>query len=571
MNSTFFEKSKTIADHYIQSIVFLDDKAYLKEVTQGQNIVNDLDAYKISKCFAKKNKICAIYDPETIEDIEDFKLISNKADIVILDWFIDINEELKADDDPDEEVPEDRIHGKYTLNVIKYLVDNQDNNSLKLILIYTGDVNLDEILTQISALNTSFDVNDANLELSINNIKILVRAKSNSQEESATISKDIENSNSEIKNTEKITGLSAQDLENDVEDENKAEEKRFKYLEQHNSKVLKYAELPEFLLEEFTKMTSGLLSNFALLSLTTLRQNSSKLLGLFNKDLDSAYLGHKSVLPNQNDSELLLIELFASSLIDILKYENIDNFIQSELINSYIDTIPDLNLGKFIRKNTLLQELLLSKIEDVNQRYETLLPNSLSKKEKLGFPKDSTKLFIDKNEADHIFNINKDFARLTHHKNIFLPSTTLPKLNLGTIIRSIHNNQHYYVCIQQRCDSVRITRDSERKFLFIPLNVVIDKPFNILTTEGIKLKVESKSFSLRTIKFISENNNGVVEAVNQGGKFIFNQKYRNAEDEQFEWVLDLKDLHAQRIVAEYASTLSRVGLDESEWLRNSAK
>jgi hypothetical protein len=34
--------------------------------------------------------------------------------------------------------------------------------------------------------------------------------------------------------------------------------------------------------------------------------------------------------------------------------------------------------------------------------------------------------------------------------------------------------------------------------------------------------------------------------------------------------LDLKDLHAQRIVDEYASQLSRVGLDESEWLRRGA-
>ncbi|TDD94552.1 response regulator receiver domain [Flavobacterium cellulosilyticum] len=532
MSNPFFEKSKEIANNFLQSIVFIDDKAYSGVTEDDPN--HDFDAQKVSMAFATEKKICGVYQPKTKLDIENFKSIVKKADVVILDWKIILSEDEIEDPNADDD---DDPRGIYTLDILKNIFLDISNNkeSLKLIVVYTGEIDLNEITSQIfdELIGLKPDLIKESCEVSSNNIKILIRAKSSVEDD-------------EVDN-------------------------KFNHLVGLNDKIVKYRDLPNFVLDEFTTMTSGLLSNFALLSLTTLRENSSKLLGLFNIDLDSAYLGHKSVLPNQNDSELLLIELFASSLIDILKYKNIDDFIQVELLESYIDTIPDLNLGKFIRNNTLLKELLSSKIEDVNKRYETLLPDSLNKKEKLSFSKDSTKLFIDKNEEDYIFKINKEFARLTHHKNIFLPSTTLPKLNLGTIIRSIQNNQQYYVCIQQRCDSVRIIRDSERKFLFIPLNVVIDKPFNILTTEGVKLKVESKSFSLRTIKFISENSNGVVEAVIQDGKFIFIQKYRDTSDEQFEWVLDLKDLHAQRIVAEYASTLSRVGLDESEWLRNSAK
>ncbi|MFT5250534.1 MAG: hypothetical protein ACI93P_002276 [bacterium] len=45
--------------------------------------------------------------------------------------------------------------------------------------------------------------------------------------------------------------------------------------------------------------------------------------------------------------------------------------------------------------------------------------------------------------------------------------------------------------------------------------------------------------------------------------------YNALKDEEFEWILDLKDWHAQRIVTDYAATLSRVGLNESEWLRKS--
>ncbi len=36
---------------------------------------------------------------------------------------------------------------------------------------------------------------------------------------------------------------------------------------------------------------------------------------------------------------------------------------------------------------------------------------------------------------------------------------------------------------------------------------------------------------------------------------------------KFQWILELKEAHAQRIVNNFAAQLSRVGLAESEWLR----
>lgn len=99
--------------------------------------------------------------------------------------------------------------------------------------------------------------------------------------------------------------------------------------------------------------------------------------------------------------------------------------------------------------------------------------------------------------------------------------------------------------------------------------VTDDKPFNFITQDHIKLKLETKSYSLRTLKFISSKD-GYVESKKLRGKFYFKQMYNTVKDEKFEWILDLKDLHAQRIVADYAATLSRVGLNESEWLRKSA-
>jgi hypothetical protein len=54
----------------------------------------------------------------------------------------------------------------------------------------------------------------------------------------------------------------------------------------------------------------------------------------------------------------------------------------------------------------------------------------------------------------------------------------------------------------------------------------------------------------------------------KSNNYFFLQFYKNKKiDENFKWILDLKDAHAQRIANTYAAKLSRVGLDESEWLR----
>ena len=44
-----------------------------------------------------------------------------------------------------------------------------------------------------------------------------------------------------------------------------------------------------------------------------------------------------------------------------------------------------------------------------------------------------------------------------------------------------------------------------------------------------------------------------------------------ANKETYEWVVDLKEMQAQRILNSYCAQLSRVGLNESEWLRLIAK
>ena len=539
MNTVFFEKSKEIADNFLQSIAFLDDKAF------GNNAVENMehnsnqhafDSFEISKAFAKERKVCAVYKPTTNSDIENFKEISKKADVVILDWLIVLQNFVEENEDPTADADADDPRGQYTKEIIKELVQYSGESSLKLIIIYTGEDILEAITQSVFdciSQSQKFEMKLHNCEVCSPNIRILVRAKSNGD----------------------------------------GDDVRFKQRPHLLDKILSYEDLPSFVLNEFTFMTSGLLSDFALHSLTIIRNNSHKMLNLFSKELDAAFMGNRAILPLQSDSENLLLKLFGDTISDLLHYSSISCKIQNELIDTWIDcNVNDeeftINGKKIRRTKTLLKELIHSEKENLEERFDELFKGStLSKNDKkLLRESKSTELFLNlihQNKAD---KINSDFAKLTHYKSLFLPQNVAPKLTLGTIIRSQSNNDSYYVCIQQRCDSVRLKKDEERKFLFLPLIKTENGKFHIITPDGDKLKLDKKSYSIKTIKFKCNCDEGEVKGiVSAQGKFIFKEIYEQGDT--FEWILDLKDLHSQRIVTNYVSSLSRVGLDESEWLR----
>jgi hypothetical protein len=53
MSNPFFKKSKEIANDFLQSIVFLDDRAHSISENSNQDSIHDLDVIKITKLFSK--------------------------------------------------------------------------------------------------------------------------------------------------------------------------------------------------------------------------------------------------------------------------------------------------------------------------------------------------------------------------------------------------------------------------------------------------------------------------------------------------------------------------------------
>jgi exonuclease VII small subunit len=129
----------------------------------------------------------------------------------------------------------------------------------------------------------------------------------------------------------------------------------------------------------------------------------------------------------------------------------------------------------------------------------------------------------------------------------------------------------YWLCLQPRCDCVRIK--NKREFIFIPLkklkNIEANTIFNVIiedkSSEFSKLKIISDNYEAVKLEFSSHGSpEEVIRSFEEKGDFYFKTSDSAIK---FKWIAELKDDHAQRIANNFAAQISRVGLDESEWLR----
>jgi hypothetical protein len=588
MSSTFFEKSREVANDFLQTIIFLDDKAYLKP--SGNS--DDFDALEITKHFSESKKICAVYKPTCDKDITNFIEISKKSDVIILDWEINFNEKTENNNkDEESDANKTDTRGEHTIRIInEVLSESNSPESLKLILIYTGTVNLKDIAHTIknSLKEIKIDLKKSNNDCCFYNDNVRIQIIYKGLKEQAKETSDIENqhveeshiedgyekeNDTEDHREEESDIEDHREEESDIEDNDEEKDNQFKHNPELIEQIITYKQLPDFVLNEFTKLTNGLLSNFALKALTEIRKNSYKTLSLFSKELDPAYLSHQLSLVNSEDANDLLIELIKDLMSSILRYSELDKYISADLISLWIDykgidnnnqNVINKNGDKTTKEINITKESLMKLLSSGSNKSQMIKEefNIMTSKEADGYYRGNSIALFNNGETSTNSQIN--FAKLSHYKNLILPDDYKPHLSLGTVLKD--NSNKYYVCIQQKCDSVRIS--NERRFLFLPL-VNSDSSFDYITPDNIKLELKGNSFDVKTIRF-KANSDGNVIAEKDNSKYFFKSIYHSEDDkEQYEWIFELKDLHAQKIVADYCAKLSRVGINESEWLRMS--
>lgn len=511
MAQTFNDITKGVVNRFLQNILFVDDKAY-----QPDNKENAFDANQITNIFAKKGKLCTVYAPSTECDLCTCSSLFAKSDVIVLDWYLDLETQKQGRDDEDD-ADEDEPRGFYTKYLIEEIVADAKEDKLKLVIIYTGETDLAGITQDIYGVTNQYGTFiQGDCCVYTSNVLILVRAKYNGEEQ-------------------------------------------YKHYEYLKSKVVRYEDLPDFISSEFTTFSNGLLPNFALSAISSIREQTSKILGIYSNETDYAYLGHRVLLNNQGDAHHLLGKIFGESMSDLILSSNteIEDWVSLWVDSRFVDS-KSIKIGgkEIVVDRNMLKDLLSDGAESYKEKIARIFHGAISGKEAINC---SAVLFSADEETAN--NSNAQFAMLTHHKNVFGIKPDRPILTLGTVVC---NEGNFYVCIQQRCDSLRLKE--ERKFLFLPLSNTVGD-IHVVIDKNNHFNVFNASYAIKTIRFIpSEGENCIyAKTVEEQGKkkFIFESIY----GEKYEWKLELKELHAQRIVDAYCSVLSRVGLDESEWLR----
>ena len=537
---TFLEHSKQIVEDYLGTVAYVDDlifssieevkpkslgaidvkataaevvvkeDAKLPKVENPRQLRPNIDPLTFTNAFLGKGIHCALLEITNEKDsLDPIKKTLKKSDVIILDW---------------------QMHGDLGEKATKLLLSVlEDNNSgLRLIIIYTENNDYANILEE----------------------SIIPTLKKNSITEGKLDATGCRFLNGHTK----ITVLKK---ENGTKTDTS----------------ISVLELPEKIIEEFVEMTLGLVSNTTLKAVSVIRENTNKLLAVFHKELDPAFLTNRSLLANESDAnpedaDVLLRDTILDSIHNLVSSAHISEHCSIEQIEKW------LNENKGYTKEEVTIENIKYKLD--NETRLKLVEKGVSDAEAYfckthnlkGNITKTEKTILKNNPIEYLMpkifkrgNLNEEFAILTHQITNFQGDSFVPALSFGSVVR---NNKKYYLCIQPPCDTLRIAKGEKKGFLFIELELNEDKNHltRVLVWEKdgyIKLKPNLKSHEIKVFKF-QETKNGQVSAV----KKIFSSSTHRMK---FEWICDLKKDHAQRIVNELAATISRVGINESEWIR----
>lgn len=526
-----------------------------------------LDAKLLIDGFANSRIVCSVICPGRDEThvVERAINVAVTADIVVVDWMLD-----KAGGEAGSKRARDIIKGILEKDI-------ESRGRLRLIAVYTAEDNpgtvLDQLFDHIKDMAIPHD------KISKDGRKITIQ-------------------NSHLK----IAVLSKPSVK-----------------EQAGIHPIPFAELPGKLLDLFCDLNLGLLPSVALHSIAAIREETHHLLAVLHGKLDPALVGHRCLLLHPEDAEEFCDELISGELHSILSMKRIsvryaDKVAHKRWIGSKIK--PDdphkyksfyltreqafslvENGEKAISKvlNEMRADWLRRRLiekpdhKDINGKKivlekaaERILTEGVSAAKLYGVPEINEKTIpqlLDGTEAAGE-QINLEFSRLCSLKReafgLRKPvEDWVPKLTLGTIVQLREGEKDtFLMCLQPRCDSVRLDNDKIWNFPFLILekagskmNIVIKAFDKLFKPIDKKLFYDPKPRNQIVYQFKSVTGDAII-STNDGGVFKFKNEDSIADNvKEFWWVADLKDFVAQKIADEMSTRVGSVGFDEYEWLR----
>ena len=546
---SFKEHSKKIAQHFLQSVVAVDDRirfeqrptadddeliepddsdlGELEADDSGQQVTaplsHELYYQDLSHEFASKGIICGGFSPQEEDLASSQKAVvatSKNSDITILDWQMEIA----------------GIDGEFATNTILSLseIDISEGGRTRLICIYTAE---------------NADIVAATLNASLKELKPKL------------------NKHTLTFNVSTLTHWK-------IEVVNKGDT-----LE---------AGLCDLLISSFTELTAGLLSNAALSSIASIRDNTHNLLHKFNKELDTAYLSHVLGLISSPDMREQANEVAFDYAVDLISEElksdlQISQVVKDSLSEEILKSWPQHMSVKEKAKRFRIK-LGQTKVDFNNRTMEKLL--SASKEEDLIDVLENDLAIKGDGDSSTIDVFNKALIQLSFdgddskplldlcslestRRNLVTLKEHLPVLKQGTLIKG--ENGKYYLCIQPVCDTVRLK--GHQSFTFLEISISKGDFTHVMRSKDghLKLKIIPSAKHIKSMPFLAnEDKKTVLSVINGNGVPEF-LSGTSEEPVLYEWYGEFKSTISQAIVNGLAAQLARVGLDSFEWLRQKQK
>jgi hypothetical protein len=487
----------------------IDPAVVSEEAIQIPVTEHPLDAKPLLDRFAEQGLVFAPLRLDKEDDEQKTIKASQRADIVVIDWKINGN------------------YGDTTIRLIKGILTTGDTHRLRLIAVYTGERDLaditDRIRTELDAiLPNETKPADETFAVTRGPVRVVVYAKA------ATL---LPQENPEL-----------------------------------YARIAAPEELPDRLVTDFARMTSGLVSNVALEALARLRANMHHVLRRLHPGLDAAYLSHRALVSPPEEAEDHLVALVVSEIAAVLEENAVGHRAGPDAIRAWLQDrlAADVDFKQIFSLGTLDPLDGLCGLLDVGVDSKSVPTEfkPLRKKEKA---RALTERFC-KPDADAAQR-DQEFAMLLSLREQYV--SRLPYLTLGTVLATADGVViSYWVCIQPVCDAVRLTVN--RKFPLLPLKIVTgdQEPFDMVIDDGAvvrRLKASLRPFEQDTPIFAPDAQSKTVKPAREGSATVFT----SIDGTKYRWIGELKPDYAQRLLNAFGAHQNRVGVVESEWMRRS--
>lgn len=516
------KKNSTVSDDRVKL-----DTSTVQDNSEGNS--HQLDLSATTNAFAAQGIICGTYLPnkQTPDNEITDRLVSLAApsDAAIFDWQLSETGVEKC---------------QPTINaIVKIFQKNASSEKqLRLIVIYTGEINLK---TEAHKLGTALKNNGFSGEfkeenfrqvLEENHIRIIFCNKKNSQ-------------------TTQLNPVAP-------------------------------AELPDFILDQFSKLSRGLLRSYALACVAAIRSDTPRLMTQYGSDLDGVFVAQRVLNTDPDDASAMMRDIMLSDLATTLRSPKVEDFLGEKA------NIDWFEQSKLFDENGFYDKKLDLSVDEIKLAIQHKLEETkaLEKLRKYKNGKNDLNKFFIKNETELLQDLQKESIKMAHiitysecnHPDIGRNTVEPPILTLGSVIKNTKTGE-FAMCIVPRCDSVRLAEKDmhmkyhDNKYVNFP---IIDlkiqdqggKYFFFTPTddESIKplgLQTKKLSHQIRSIKLYIHDRGAVIAQKSSSDTWIF----KGIGGKNWEWVGTLREMVAQNIIATTCNALNRVGLNEYEWLR----